>query len=211
MGRMNWYKDVVPFCVMVAVECTNVGVNVLFKAATLKGLSYYVFIVYSFAVSTLLLLLPLPFVFRRCSLIIPYLSLSITILILFTSLVLHVMHVCELWRSTGLPPFNLSLLFRILPLGVIGWVRHNRHRPKVSQIFPNWIFSSIFFFLVFLRDRFVAQLCGYKAIQYTSPTLASALSNLMPAFTFILAVFFGCLCYFHFQTVIFASATLHSY
>lgn len=59
-------KEVLPFTAMVAVECTNVGVNVLFKAATEKGLSYYAFIAYSFAVSTLFLLLPLPFVFRWC-------------------------------------------------------------------------------------------------------------------------------------------------
>ncbi|KAG5002196.1 hypothetical protein JHK87_023268 [Glycine soja] len=117
-------KEVLPFTAMVAVECTNVGVNVLFKAATEKGLSYYAFIAYSFAVSTLFLLLPLPFVFR--------------------------------W-SRGLPPLNLSLIFRIFLLGVIG---------------------------------LTAQLCGYKGLKYTSPTLASALSNLIPAFTFILAIIF---------------------
>ncbi|XP_020999081.1 WAT1-related protein At5g40240 [Arachis duranensis] len=118
------YREVVPFCAMVAVECTNVGVNVLFKQATLKGFSYYAFIVYSFALSTLFLFLPLPFVFQ--------------------------------W-SRGLPPFNVSLVLRIFLLGTIG---------------------------------FVAQLSGYKGLEYTSPTLFSALSNLIPAFTFILAVFF---------------------
>ncbi|KAF1890121.1 hypothetical protein Lal_00025454 [Lupinus albus] len=117
-------NDVVPFSAMVAIECTNVGVNILFKAATMKGLSYYVFIVYSFAISTLVLILPMPFIFQ--------------------------------W-SRGLPPLKVSLIFRIFILGVVG---------------------------------FVAQLCGYKGLQYTSPTLSSALSNLIPAFTFILAVFF---------------------
>ncbi|KAF7802854.1 WAT1-related protein [Senna tora] len=140
--RMSCYKDVVPFCAMIAVECTNVVVNVLFKAASLKGLSFYVFIVYSFAVSTLLLLLLLPFVFFR-----RYVCIDPSIRAQCTS---------GYW-SRGLPSFKMSLLLRILPLGVIG---------------------------------FVAQLCGYKALQYVSPTLFSALSNLMPAFTFILAVFF---------------------
>ncbi|KAK7274458.1 hypothetical protein RIF29_15548 [Crotalaria pallida] len=115
-------KEVVPFTAMVAIECTNVGVSVLFKAATEKGLSYYVFIVYSFVVSTLALLLLLPFV-----------------------------------RSRGLPPLKMSLIFRIFLLGVIG---------------------------------FAALLSGYKGLKYTSPTISSALSNLIPAFTFILAVFF---------------------
>ena len=64
MAGSYWYKDVLPFSAMVAVECTNVGLNTLFKAATLKGLSYYVFILYSYAIATLLLL-PLAFIFRR--------------------------------------------------------------------------------------------------------------------------------------------------
>ncbi|GMY13441.1 WAT1-related protein At5g40240-like [Fagus crenata] len=120
---MAWrycYKDVLPFSAMVAAESTSVGLNTLFKAATLKGLSYYVFILYSYAIATLLLL-PLALIFRR----------------------------------PGLPTFKLSLLYRILLLGVLG---------------------------------FSAQLCGYKGIEYSSPTLASAMSNLTPAFTFILAV-----------------------
>jgi energy-converting hydrogenase Eha subunit E len=61
MAGRHCYKDVIPFTVMVAMECSNVGVSVLFKAATEKGLSYYVFIAYSYVVSTLVLLLPLPF------------------------------------------------------------------------------------------------------------------------------------------------------
>ncbi|XP_027351464.1 WAT1-related protein At4g15540-like [Abrus precatorius] len=124
MAGSYWYNEVVPFTAMIAIECTNVGVNVLFKAATEKGLSYYAFIFYSFAISTLFLLLPLPFVFR--------------------------------W-SRGLPPWNMSLIIRFFLLGVIG---------------------------------LAAQLCGYRGLKYTSPTLASALSNLIPAFTFILAILF---------------------
>ena len=40
------------------------------------------------------------------------------------------------------------------------------------------------------EGRFLAQICGYKGIEYSSPTLASAISNLTPAFTFILAIIF---------------------
>ncbi|XP_017417155.1 WAT1-related protein At5g40240 isoform X2 [Vigna angularis] len=124
MRERYCYREVLPFIAMVAIECSNVGVNILFKAATQKGLGYYAFIAYSYLISVLFLLLPLPFVFR--------------------------------W-SRGLPQLNLSLIFRIFLLGVIG---------------------------------VAAQLCGYKGLNYTSPTLASALSNLIPAFTFILAVIF---------------------
>ncbi|XP_021810119.1 WAT1-related protein At4g15540-like [Prunus avium] len=122
---MAWrfiHQDALPVAAMVTVECTNVGLNVLFKAATSRGLSYYVFIVYSNAIATLVLLL-LFFIFRR----------------------------------TGLPSFNLSLLSKVFLLGLIG---------------------------------FLADICGYKGLSYSSPTLSSAMSNLTPAFTFILAVFF---------------------
>ncbi|XP_050271305.1 WAT1-related protein At5g40230-like isoform X1 [Quercus robur] len=124
MAENCCYKDVLPFSAMVAVECTNVVLNILFKAASLRGLSYYAFNVYSYALSTLLLL-PLAF-------------------IIFL-------------RTTELPTFKLSVLYRILLLGVLGSV---------------------------------AQVCGYKGIEYSSATLASAISNLTPAFTFILALIF---------------------
>ena len=44
--------------------------------------------------------------------------------------------------------------------------------------------------------RSVAQICGYKGIEYSSATLASAISNLTPAFTFILALIFRFLSFF---------------
>nr|XP_011468249.1 PREDICTED: WAT1-related protein At5g40240-like isoform X3 [Fragaria vesca subsp. vesca] len=123
MAGRSCYRDVLPFVAMVTVESTNVGLNILFKSATSRGMSNYVFIVYSYAFATVLLL-PLPFVFPR----------------------------------TRLPPFELSLIVKAFILGFIG--------------------------------RFMANICAYKGIDYSSPTLASAISNLTPAFTFILAIIF---------------------
>ncbi|TYI40731.1 hypothetical protein ES332_A02G184100v1 [Gossypium tomentosum] len=101
MARRYCYNDVLPLIAMVTAVSTNVGVNILFKEATSKGMNQYIFITYSYVVAALVL----------------------------------------------------------LPL---------------SFIFP----------------RFLAQICAYKGIAYSSPTLASAMSNLGPAFTFILAVLF---------------------
>ncbi|XVF58117.1 hypothetical protein PTKIN_Ptkin07bG0037100 [Pterospermum kingtungense] len=120
--RSYCYKDVLPFTAMVSVECANVGINVLFKAATSKGMSYYIFIAYSYAIATLVLL-PLSFILHR----------------------------------EVVPPLKLHLISRICLLGLIG---------------------------------FLAQIFSYKGIEYSSPTLASAVGNLSPAFTFILAVLF---------------------
>ncbi|CAG7902564.1 unnamed protein product [Brassica rapa] len=116
-------RDVVPFAAMFTAECAIVGSNTLFKAATLRGLSFYVFVFYSYLVSTLLLL-PLSFIFGR---------------------------------SKRLPPSKSPLFFKILLVGFLG---------------------------------FISQIAGCKGIEYNSPTLSSAISNLTPAFTFTLAVIF---------------------
>ncbi|KAK9224927.1 hypothetical protein WN943_009967 [Citrus x changshan-huyou] len=116
-------KDVLPFTATVAMECINVGLNTLFKAATSKGMSHFVFVVYSYGVAALVLL-PAPF---------------------FS------------YRSRVLPPFTFSILCKIGLLGLIG--------------------SS-------------SQIMGYTGINYSSPTLASAISNLTPAFTFVLTIIF---------------------
>ncbi|CAA7021075.1 unnamed protein product [Microthlaspi erraticum] len=118
-----FYRDVVPFAAMVLVECVTVGSNTLFKAATLRGLSFYVFVFYTYVVGTLVLL-PLSLIFKR---------------------------------STRLPPAKFPLFFKIFLLAFLG---------------------------------FVVGMIGAKGIEYSSPTLSSAISNLTPAFTFTLAVIF---------------------
>eukprot|EP00257_Ricinus_communis_P027839 XP_025015253.1 WAT1-related protein At3g28050 isoform X2 [Ricinus communis] len=42
----------------------------------------------------------------------------------------------------------------------------------------------------FIIHRWCAQICGYVGLQYSSPTLGTAMLNLIPAFTFILAIIF---------------------
>lgn len=51
-----------------------------------------------------------------------------------------------------------------------------------------WGCFGDFLFLFF--DRFFAQIFGYAGIQYSSPTLGTAMLNLVPGFTFILAIIF---------------------
>ncbi|CAI0455649.1 unnamed protein product [Linum tenue] len=115
------YGEVMTFSAMVSIECMNVGLNTLFKVATMAGMSYHVFVVYCHAIATLALL-PAPLFSRR---------------------------------PRALPGLSFSVLWKIGLLGVTG--------------------SS-------------AQIIGYAGINYSSPTLASAIGNLTPAFTFLLAV-----------------------
>ncbi|KAG2325227.1 hypothetical protein Bca52824_007955 [Brassica carinata] len=116
-------RDAVPFTAMVAVECVTVGSNTLFKAATMRGLSFYVFVFYNYVVATLVLL-PLSLLFGR---------------------------------SRRLPSAKSPVFFKIFLLALVG---------------------------------FMSVIAGCKGIEYSSPTLASAISNLTPAFTFTLAIIF---------------------
>ncbi|KAH0969323.1 hypothetical protein GBA52_028778 [Prunus armeniaca] len=75
MAGRSCYRDALPFMAMVTMECANVGLNTLFKAATLRGMSYHVFVVYSYSVAALFLL-PAPFISNR-SRVLPPLNFSI--------------------------------------------------------------------------------------------------------------------------------------
>ncbi|KAJ0053964.1 hypothetical protein Pint_02667 [Pistacia integerrima] len=123
MDRRNLWKEILLFAAMVSLECSSVGLTVIYKEATLKGMSSYVFVTYSFAIATLVLL-PFAFYFRRST-------------------------------STVLPSGRFPFIFRICLLGMS-----------------------------------LAMILGFKGIAYSSPTLASAMSTLTPAFTFTLAVIF---------------------
>ncbi|XP_042513477.1 WAT1-related protein At3g28050-like isoform X2 [Macadamia integrifolia] len=114
--------DAVVFAVMVMVECASIGLTTLSKAAMSGGMSSFIFIMYSYALATLILL-PAAFFFHRAN--------------------LH--------------PMTFSFLCKMFLLGLIGYL---------MQIF------------------------AYTGINYSSPTLAAAMSNLIPAFTFIIAVLF---------------------
>ncbi|KAJ4839160.1 hypothetical protein Tsubulata_028393 [Turnera subulata] len=124
MAGSDGFRDILAFTGMVSMECVSVSLNTLFKAATTKGMSYHVFVVYAYAMAALILS-PAPF-------------LS--------------------YRSKVLPPLSFSILCRIGLLAIIGGL---------------------------------SQILGYSGINYSSPTLASAFSNLTPALTFILAIIFG--------------------
>ncbi|XP_015573630.1 WAT1-related protein At5g40240 isoform X2 [Ricinus communis] len=124
MASIYCYKNILPFAAMVAAECAAVGVNTIFKAASLKGMNYYVFIFYTTLINTLVLL-PILFFFCRTT-INPRLSL-----------------------------FRFPVSSKICIVGIIG---------------------------------VITQIASYKGIEYSSPTLSSALSNLTLPFTFILAI-----------------------
>lgn len=64
MGVKSCLVELAPFAAMVAVECLDVGLTTLSKAAMSKGMSHFVFVVYSNALASLILL-PTAFFFTR--------------------------------------------------------------------------------------------------------------------------------------------------
>ncbi|GAB4839833.1 hypothetical protein Ancab_020543 [Ancistrocladus abbreviatus] len=111
-----------PYVGMVMAECAQVGLMILSKEAISIGMSTLVFITFSNALASLILL-PSAFLFHR--------------------------------SQRPLLTFSLLALFFVLGL-----------------------FGSC------------AQLFGYAGINYSSPTLATAILNLVPGFTFVLAIIF---------------------
>ncbi|XP_043704067.1 uncharacterized protein LOC122654155 [Telopea speciosissima] len=122
MGLRGCLRDTVPFAAMVAVECTNVGLNTLSKAAMSRGMNTFVFLTYCYGLATLFILPPAFISHRRVN-----------------------------------RPITFSILCKLLLLGLLGYS---------GQIF------------------------SYTGIRYSSPTLSAAISNLVPVFTFVLAVIF---------------------
>ncbi|KAJ9709043.1 hypothetical protein PVL29_000834 [Vitis rotundifolia] len=107
--------------VMLTIESLDMGLNTISKAAMSRGMSNFVFVVYSNAFA-------IPFLLICC-------------------LLFH--------RRKPPPPLTTAILCRIFVLGLIS--------------------CSIQMFM-------------FVGIRYSSPTLASAMTDLVPAFTFILAI-----------------------
>uniref|UniRef100_A0A803MVL5 WAT1-related protein n=1 Tax=Chenopodium quinoa TaxID=63459 RepID=A0A803MVL5_CHEQI len=122
MSWMSMVMGAAPFMVMIIVECVEVGLSTLSKAAMVKGMSNFVFIVYYNALGTVILL---------------------------------PVFLYNIFRGNGVR-ITFSLLYKFFLLGLIGIC--------------------------------LLQICAYTGINYSSPTLAAAIGNLIPVFTFILAV-----------------------
>ncbi|KAJ6321812.1 hypothetical protein OIU77_011818 [Salix suchowensis] len=116
-------KAAAPFVGMVMAECAQVGLMILSKAAMSDGMNSFIFVLYSNALASLILL-PSSFFLHR----------------------------------SERPPLTCPILCGFFLLGLFGML---------------------------------AQIFGYAGIYLSSATLATAMLNLIPGFTFILAVAFS--------------------
>ncbi|XP_071928852.1 WAT1-related protein At3g28050-like isoform X2 [Coffea arabica] len=119
---MEKMKSVAPYLGMVIAQTAQVGLIIVSKEAMSNGMSKYVFVTYSNALASLILL-PTSFLVHR----------------------------------SNRPPLTFKLVSGFFLLGVLGCT---------------------------------AQVTGYAGIDYTSASFASAMLNLIPGFTFVLAVIF---------------------
>ncbi|KAG8384797.1 hypothetical protein BUALT_Bualt04G0155800 [Buddleja alternifolia] len=110
------YREVLPFTGMVAAESVTVGLTTIYKAAVVKGLSYHIFMTYSYAISALLIL-PLAYFFHRKQALPPF-----TIVVMAKFCLLGVLGnptlaaaLCNLTPATS---FILAIIFRMEKLKV---------------------------------------------------------------------------------------------
>ncbi|XP_038705120.1 WAT1-related protein At5g40240-like [Tripterygium wilfordii] len=121
MGMVFFLWGAAPIIAMLSVECTDVGLAVISKAALTRGMNNLVSVVYFNALATLILL---PYIIFR--------------------------------RKRA--PLTFTLLCRFFLLGLIGTT---------------------------------GQMTYLLGVKYSSPILSSAMGNLIPIFTFALAVIYG--------------------
>ncbi|RDX61373.1 WAT1-related protein, partial [Mucuna pruriens] len=143
-----------PFAAMLVIECLDVALTTLSKAAMSKGMNHFVFVVYSNTLATLILL---PFSFFIHRYLLSHFLINTTL-------------------------FHFSFLIPSLPSSLFA---EQPHHPFLSPFYASSSFSP------FLGIITVMQNCVFTGIDYSSPTLGSAMSNLTPAITFVLAVSLG--------------------
>lgn len=122
-GVKSLLAGLAPYAAMVAVQCAQVGITTLSKAAISQGAAPLILAAYSNAIATLILL-----------------------------------HFFFFLNRANRSPLTFALLCKVFMLSLIGIT--------------------------------LMQICLYTGVSFSSPTLASATNNLIPAFTFLLAVIF---------------------
>ncbi|TMX01259.1 hypothetical protein EJD97_024814 [Solanum chilense] len=113
----------------------------------------------------------------------PSVGMVITIIAIVTSMIIS-----KIAMSKGLSSFiivvysNAVATLILFPPSIFIFITRSRSRPLT--------FSVIWRILVLALNGCFGQICDYVGISYSSPTLATAMLNLIPGFTFILAITF---------------------
>ncbi|XP_024031281.1 WAT1-related protein At3g28050 [Morus notabilis] len=108
-------------------------------------------------------------------------------MVIVEALIVGLNTLCKAAMSKGMNPFVYNVYSNALGTLIFlpsFFLIHREKRPPLS-------FSLLCkFFLLSLFGTTVMQSCLFTGVNYSSPTLASALNNQVPAITFVLAVFF---------------------
>ncbi|XP_059316562.1 WAT1-related protein At3g28050-like isoform X2 [Lycium ferocissimum] len=113
----------------------------------------------------------------------PSMGMVLAILAIVTTMI-----VSKLAMSKGLSSFiivvysNAAATLILFPACIFIYVARSGSRPLT--------FSVIWRILLLALNGCFGQICDYVGISYSSPTLATAMLNLIPGFTFILAITF---------------------
>lgn len=176
---------------MVLTQLAYGGANILTKIALEKGLNQLVFVVYRHIIA-MLLLGPFAYVIERlATLVMTSLLLMFVFLLLFLSYSFFpTLRVGNPYGplSSDLDHMHAFLVDDWLPEDLrnsFPWclfLQSRKHRPSLS--FP--VLTKIF--LLASLGTTIHLNVYYAGLSYISPTVASALSNVIPSLTFVLAV-----------------------
>lgn len=166
MGLRSKLVGLLPFAAMVVVECLDVGLTTLSKAAMSKGMSHYVFVVYSNALATLILI-PASFIIHRSSPC-PSTNPHAFFFFLFSFSLIIDIKVCYFtfaFRNKR-PPLTISVLCKFFLLSLAGYGISIRELVIAASFFSlpwsPWV----------LQDNFDAELClHWRKLQLSYPCI----------------------------------------
>ena len=179
MGLRAWFSGLVPIAAMIMMECLDVGLVTLSKAAMSRGMNYFVFVVYYNALASLVFFL-LSFIFHK--------SLSFSQnkkqnhLLSFS--IIQFFFFGEFAEQGGLLSLSLtSVNSSFLPfLGLF------LNPCSFSLLVLNWVCFLMWLTFVGLSRITVMLNWIFTGLSYSSPIVCYAMSNLIPAFNFLLAL-----------------------
>ena len=142
MGIRSCLLGLLPFAAMVMIECLDVGLTTLSKAAMSRGMSNYVFVVYSHALATLILF-PSSFIINRSSSPCSLLSNKASEFCFFLCFIDTKVKFFPFVFRNKRPPLTISLLCKFFLLSLAGYVIYFIRAPldELRTGF-DWFFQS---------------------------------------------------------------------
>lgn len=171
-----------PYFAMISLQFGYAGMNIITKVSLNRGMSHYVLVVYRHAFATAVIA-PFAIFLER---------FDQTTFSLYTFSLLNVT-LAKIWSISGCffnfrkaqPKITFPVFMQIFVLALLGYVLVAGFELIKSYIIWYKFDSNYLNYRPVIDQNFY-----YAGLKFTSPTFSCAMSNMLPAMTFVMAVIF---------------------